>query len=151
MLIQSFLTLWLHGLEPPRLLYPWDFPGKSTGMGCHFLLQGFFPTEGSNLRLMHCRRILYPLKKAGCLSRHHFSPSNHSSVCLYIPSIHTSWEPTMSKALVELQLLLKFESVPPPWDSPGVLPVYQLPLRPSHGRVPLLRLDIHTPLRSPST
>ena len=29
-----------HGLQPTRLLCPWDFPGKSTGVGCHFLLQG---------------------------------------------------------------------------------------------------------------
>ena len=28
-----------HGLQPTRLLRPWDFPGKSTGVGCHFLLQ----------------------------------------------------------------------------------------------------------------
>jgi len=27
-----------HGLQPTRLLHPWDFPGKSTGMGCHCLL-----------------------------------------------------------------------------------------------------------------
>ena len=27
-----------HGLSPARLLYPWDFPGKNTGVGCHFLL-----------------------------------------------------------------------------------------------------------------
>ena len=33
-----------HGLEPPRLLRPWNFAGKSTGVGCHFLLQGIFPT-----------------------------------------------------------------------------------------------------------
>ena len=38
-----------HGLEPTRLLSPWDFPGKSTGVGCHFLLQGIFPTQASNL------------------------------------------------------------------------------------------------------
>ena len=30
-------------LEPARLLCPWDFPGKNTGVGCHFLLQGIFP------------------------------------------------------------------------------------------------------------
>ena len=30
---------WLHGLQPTRLLHPWDFPGKSTGVGCHCLLQ----------------------------------------------------------------------------------------------------------------
>ena len=32
------------GLQPTRLLCPWDFRGKSTGVGCHFLLQGIFPT-----------------------------------------------------------------------------------------------------------
>ena len=29
---------WPHGRHPTRLLHPWDFPGKSTGVGCHFLL-----------------------------------------------------------------------------------------------------------------
>ena len=29
---------WPHGLQPSRLLHPWDFPGKSTGVGCHCLL-----------------------------------------------------------------------------------------------------------------
>ena len=42
-----------HGLQPTRLLRPWDFPGKNIGVGCHFLLQGIFPTQGSNLRLLH--------------------------------------------------------------------------------------------------
>ena len=32
---------WPHGLQPTRLLHPWDFPGKSTGVGCHCLLQGY--------------------------------------------------------------------------------------------------------------
>ena len=32
-----------------RLLRPWDFLGKSTGVGCHFLLQGFFLTQGSRI------------------------------------------------------------------------------------------------------
>ena len=39
-----------------------NFPGKNTGVGCHFLLQGIFLTQGSNLSLLcllHCRRILY--------------------------------------------------------------------------------------------
>ena len=34
-----------HGLSPTRLLCPWDFPGKSTGVDCHFLLQGIFPIQ----------------------------------------------------------------------------------------------------------
>ena len=48
---QSCLTL----CDPmdTRLLRPWDFLGRSTGVGCHFLLQGFFPTQGLNLCLLH--------------------------------------------------------------------------------------------------
>ena len=34
-----FDSLQLHGLQPVRLLCPWDFPGRNTGVGCHFLLQ----------------------------------------------------------------------------------------------------------------
>ena len=34
------------GLKPARLLCPWDFPGKNIGVGCHFLLQGIFLTQG---------------------------------------------------------------------------------------------------------
>ena len=49
------------GLQPVRLPCPWDCPGKNTGVGCHALLQGVFPTEGLNPGLPHCRRILYPL------------------------------------------------------------------------------------------
>ena len=37
------------------------FPLKNTGVGCHFLLQGLFPTQGSNPGLPHCRQILYQL------------------------------------------------------------------------------------------
>ena len=36
-----------------RLLSPWDFPGKNAGVGCHFLLQGIFLTQGSNVSLFH--------------------------------------------------------------------------------------------------
>ena len=50
-----------HGLLPIRLLRPWDFPGKGIGVGCHFLLQGIFLTQGSNLGLPHCRQMLYRL------------------------------------------------------------------------------------------
>ena len=41
-----------HGLQPTRLLCPWNFPGKITGVGCHFLLQGLFLTQGLNLILL---------------------------------------------------------------------------------------------------
>ena len=42
-----------HGLQPTRLLFTWNFPGKNTSVGCHFLLQGIFLTQGSNLSLLH--------------------------------------------------------------------------------------------------
>ena len=54
-----------HGLQPTRLLHPWDSPGKSTGVGSHFLLQGIFPTWGSNPGLPHCRQMLKPLSHQG--------------------------------------------------------------------------------------
>ena len=54
-----------HGLEPTRLLHPWDFPGKNTGEDCHFLLQCIFLTQGSNLGLLHCRQTLYRLSHQG--------------------------------------------------------------------------------------
>ena len=45
---QSCLTLlWPHGLQPARLLCPWDFPGKNTGVGYHFFIQGIFPFPGT--------------------------------------------------------------------------------------------------------
>ena len=51
-------SLWPHRLQPTRLLCPWDFPGKNTGVGSHFLLQGVFPMQGSNPGLPHWRQTL---------------------------------------------------------------------------------------------
>ena len=48
--LQSCLTVWPRGLQPARLFCPRDSPGKSTGVGCHALLQGIFPAQGSNPR-----------------------------------------------------------------------------------------------------
>ena len=56
-----FDSLRPHGLQPTRHLCPWNFPGKSTGLSCHFLLQGIFPTQGSNSGLPHYRQTLYHL------------------------------------------------------------------------------------------
>ena len=44
---------------------PWDSPGKNTGVGCHFLLQGIFLTQGLNLGLSQCRMMLYHLSHQG--------------------------------------------------------------------------------------
>ena len=59
------ILLWPHGLSPARLLCPWDFPGKNIRVGCHFLLQGIFPIQGSNLALLLGRWILYYLSHQG--------------------------------------------------------------------------------------
>ena len=42
-----------------------DSPGKNTGVGCHALLYGIFPTQGSNPGLQHCKQILYYLSHQG--------------------------------------------------------------------------------------
>ena len=47
--------------SPPGSSVHGDSPGKNTGMDCHALLQGIFPTQGSNPNLLHCSRILYHL------------------------------------------------------------------------------------------
>ena len=44
---------------------PWDSLGQNTGVGCHSLLQGIFPTQGLNWGLLPCRRILYQLSYQG--------------------------------------------------------------------------------------
>ena len=61
-----------HGVKPTRLFSPWDSPGKNTEVGCHFLLQGIFPTQGPNLGLPHCKQFLYHLSHQGSLV--HFLP-----------------------------------------------------------------------------
>ena len=48
-----------HRVLPTRLLHPWDFPGKNTGVGWCFLLQGVFLTQISNLGLLHRRQTFY--------------------------------------------------------------------------------------------
>ena len=52
---------------------PWGFLGKIIGVGCHFPLQGIFPTHGSNPGLLHCRQMLYHLSHQGSLSGPKFS------------------------------------------------------------------------------
>ena len=55
-------SLWFHGLQPGRLLpLSMEFSSKNTGVGSHSLFQGILQNQGSNLGLLHCRQILYPL------------------------------------------------------------------------------------------
>ena len=63
--------VWPYGLYPTRLLCPWNFPGKNTEEGCHALLQGILPTQGSNPSLFIAGRffITEPLGKPPPLSK----------------------------------------------------------------------------------
>ena len=60
--VRLFATAWTVACQAPLSM---EFSGKSTGVGCHFLLQGIFPTQGLNLGLPHCRQTLYHLSHQG--------------------------------------------------------------------------------------
>ena len=67
-MVKSLSYVWLfatYGLQPARLLRPWDFPGKNTEMGCHFLFQRIYPIQGLNSGLPHFRQTLHPLRHKG--------------------------------------------------------------------------------------
>ena len=70
--------------QPTRLLCPWDCPGKNTGVGCHFLLQRIFRTQGSNSGLPHCRQTLYRLSHQG-------SPENYKTLIKEIKDDTSRW------------------------------------------------------------
>ena len=56
--VRLFATPWTVAHQAPP---SWDFPGKNNGVGCHFLLQEIFLTQGLNPGLLHCRQTLYRL------------------------------------------------------------------------------------------
>ena len=85
-----------HGLQPTRLHRSWHFPGKSTGVGCHFLLQEIVPTQGLNPGLLHCRWILYRLSSQG-------SPGSRPEELLNIP--HSTGQPPTTKDCSGEQML----------------------------------------------
>ena len=65
---QSWPTLCHQRLQPTRLPCSWDFSGKNNGVGCYFLLQGIFPTQGLNphlLHLLHWQTDSHPLSYLG--------------------------------------------------------------------------------------
>ena len=111
----------------PHLLYgPWNSPGQNIGMGSLSLLQGVFPTQGSNPGLLHCRRILYQLCYEGSkkLNNDLHDPENHDGVVTHLePDIlecEVKWalgSITMNKASggddipVELFQILKDDAV----------------------------------------
>ena len=86
-----------HGLQPSRLLCPWDFPGENTGVGCHLLLQGILPTQGLNPSLLpatlHWQVDSSPLDPPGQVSTlsqlsHYFQGLLHPLALLPLISSH---------------------------------------------------------------
>ena len=64
--VRLFATAWTVAYQAPLSMgFPRDFLDKSTGVVCHFLLQGILPTQGSNPGLLHCRQMLYNLSHQG--------------------------------------------------------------------------------------
>ena len=64
-----------HGLQPTKLLHPWDFPGKSTGVGCHCLLRGeLVSTALKSPKWISCwtQRSLWSIQTTGFSSLNHF-------------------------------------------------------------------------------
>ena len=57
---------WPYGLQPTRLLHPWDFPGKSTGVGCHCLLCPSWTIKGKT-EIHKCLQAWAPYSKAHSL------------------------------------------------------------------------------------
>ena len=66
--------------SPPGLLCPWDSPGKNTGVRCCFLLQGIFPTQGSNLVLFIAGRC-FTIWATKAIPRQRYWISNISKPC----------------------------------------------------------------------
>ena len=84
-------SVWPHVLKPARLLCPWNFPGKNTGVGCHALLQGIFPTQGLNLGLLHWQADSLPLAPPG-------KPTTREATAVRRPHITTREEPLLGAA-----------------------------------------------------
>ena len=88
-------------LRPHRSYSPWNSPGQNTGVGSLSLLQGIFPTQGSNPGLPHCRQILYQLSHQGSLRtlkwvaypfcRGSSQPRNWTRVSCIAGGFFTSW------------------------------------------------------------
>ena len=134
--LQSF------GLYPARLLSLWDFSGKNTGVGCHFLLQGIFLTQGSSSHLLLGRWILRHLGSpfidrapvlgnlcthcmvtsagqsqhvAWCLLHSRWFPSGKKEArgsCVFSPGCESSWIPWRRSLAVTVMFYDQFSTYP---------------------------------------
>ena len=92
-----------NSLRPHGLYSPWNSPGQNAGVGSLSLLQGIFPTQGSNPGLLHSGQILYQLSHQGiprilewvacAFSSRSSRPSNPTGVSSIAGGFFTSWAP----------------------------------------------------------
>ena len=86
--LQLCSTLQRYGLQPARLLCPWNSPGKNTDVGSHSLLQEIFLTQRLNWELLHCRQFLHiwATREALILLKHlNFIALGANNLVLYPP------------------------------------------------------------------
>ena len=85
-----------NSLQPHELYSSWNSLGQNTGVGSLSLLQGIFPTQGSNPGLLHCRQILYQLSHKGSPSILEWvaSPFSNPGFKLGSPSLQVDSLPT---------------------------------------------------------
>ena len=108
-------SLWPMDCSPPGSSVHGDSPGKNTGVGCHALLRGIFPTQGSNPGLPRCRRILYQLSPQGSprilewvaylFSRGSSQPKNRTGVSWNAGGFFNSWATRVVQSLLTLSKL----------------------------------------------
>ena len=89
-------------LQPHGLYSSWSSPGQNTRVGSHSLLQGIFPTQGSNPGFLHCRWILYQLSHQGSprilewvaypFSSRSSRPRNRIRASCIVGGFFTSWK-----------------------------------------------------------
>ena len=99
-----------NSLQPHGLHSPWNSTGQNIGVGSLYLLQGIFPTQGSNSGLLHCRQILYQLSHKGSprtlewvaypLSSGSSQPRNRTGVSCVAGRFFTNW--TIREALWDM-------------------------------------------------
>ena len=96
--VRFFATPWTIAHQ-----FPLDFPGKNTGVGCHFLLQGIFLTQKLNSCLLHCRQILYCLSYQGSLILNIDNPKDSKQKLLELINLATQQDTRLTCCISSYQ------------------------------------------------
>ena len=104
-----------NSLPPHGLCSPWNSPGQNTGVGSHSLLQGIFPTQGSNPGLLHHRQILHQLSHKECSKLERTCSSLNYSNSNIVLTLWTnaivastkSLQPQFSRNYIQVALVVK--------------------------------------------